>query len=214
MNRAVIIICLLIAVSVLTWFFPLFHVVRRDALREAEQQTVFDAADHVKVIWTEKLPPVLADAADAALVLAALRQDPQRARNEFGRSVGIGRSSLFLVRGRGTIMSADNKAIGVSLDADDKEVDVSLVTGLLFGNTIRDATGLIDGDDFPSSQEFNQISGELNRTVETTVLPRLKAQAKVGDTIEFVGCGEVTNLPRDITPLKLIPLEWKIEHVP
>ena len=210
MNRVVIILCLLIAVGVLTWFFPLFHVVQRDALRDGDEQTAFDAAEYVKLIWTEKLPPVLPDAADAALVLAALRQDPQRARNEFGRSVGIGRSSLFLVRGRGTIMSADNKAIGVSLDADDKEVDVSLVTGLLFGNTIRDATGLIDGDDFPSSQEFNQISAEFNRTVETTVLPRLKTHVKVGDTIEFVGCGEVTNVPRDITPLKLTPLEWKI----
>ncbi len=155
--------------------------------------------------------PALADAENVGLVLAAFHDSPEQARTQFGRSVGIGRSTLFFVRGSGTIAAIDNKQIVVALTDDASGPHVALVTGLLFGNTVRDATGLLHGDDFPNSQQFNEISAELNRTIETTVLPPLKERAKVGDAIEFVGCGEVTEVPRDIAPLKLVPLEVRFK---
>jgi predicted lipoprotein len=206
MNRAVAILCLLAVVGVVFWFFPLFHVVSRDALRAERMQTAFNGRDYVNEFWTNKLTPALDGAADAAAVLAALRENPDHAREQFGRSAGLGRTSLYFVRGGGTIVSVDNELIGISLDGNETG-DVAITTGLLFGNTLRDATGLIDGDDFPNSQHFNEISTELNRKVESSVIRPLKQRAKVGDTIEFVGCAEVTNVSRDIAPLKVVPLD-------
>lgn len=211
MNRLVATISTLVAACVLFWFFPLFHVVPRGTTLAEKQQVAFDAADYVKKFWAEKLTPTFGQAADAATVLAALRDDPQHARADFGRSVGLGRATLYFTRGSGKIVSVDDKAIGVSLAADGSRADVAIQTGLLFGNTIRDATGLIHGDDFANSQHFNKVSTELNRVVETTVIPRLIQQAKVGAAIEFVGCAEVTNLPRDVAPLKVIPLDVKVK---
>jgi predicted lipoprotein len=69
----------------------------------------------------------------------------------------------------------------------------------------------LSGDDFPNSQQFNEISTELNRRIEADVLPQLREQAKIGATIEFVGCAEVTIVPRDVEPLRLVPLEVKVK---
>jgi predicted lipoprotein len=207
MNRIFAILGVLVAVSALAWFFPLFHVESREALRAEKEQTVFHAADFVNKFWKAQLEPAMADASDAAIVLATLREDPKLAGTQFGRSVGLGRSTLFFVRGNGAIVSVDDEQIGVSLAGAEKDADVALATGLLFGNTVRDASGLLNGDDFPNSQQFNEISSELNRVIETTVLPPLKKRAKVGDAIEIVGCAEVTDIPRDYTPLKIVPLE-------
>lgn len=211
MNRFVATIGTLVAASVLFWFFPLFHVVPRGTTLAEKPQAAFDATDYVKKFWSAKLSPTFGQAADAAAVLAALREDPQQARTDFGRSLGLGRAALYFVRGSGTIVSVGDKAIGVSLAAEGSEADIAIQTGLLFGNTVRDATGLIHGDDFANSQHFNAISIELNRVVENDVIPHVKQQANVGEQIEFVGCAEVTNLPRDISPLKVIPLDVKFK---
>jgi predicted lipoprotein len=211
MNRVFAILGAIVAVGAFSWFFPLFHVVSRELLRAEKEKTTFHADEFVREFWSTKLLPALPEAADATTVLAALRESPEQARTQFGRTAGLGRSTLYFLRGNGTIVAVDGKQIGVALASDADQPDVALATGLLFGNTVRDATGLVNGDDFPNSQQFNEISAELNRTIETTVLPLLKERAKVGDAIEFVGCAEVTNVPRDITPLKIVPLVVKFE---
>ena len=211
MNRFIAIVIAILTVGVLSWIFPLFHVVSRAGTRAEKEQHAFHADTFVKDFWTAQLVPALDDAADAGLVLAAFHESPEQARTQFGRSVGIGRSTLFFVHGSGKIATISDKQIIVALTDDASGPHVALVTGLLFGNVVRDATGLLRGADFPNSQQFNQISAELNRTIEATVLPPLKEQAQVGDPIEFVGCGEVTEVPRDISPLKLVPLEVRFK---
>ena len=211
MNRVLIIVGALAAVGALSWFFPLFHVVARQTLRAEREQQVFRADEYVKAFWSGKLRPAFADAEDVVTVLTALRESPEQAATMYGRKAGLGRSTLYFLRGSGTIVAVDKNRVGVKLGDAAGEADVALETGLLFGNTARDASGLLNGDDFPNSQQFNEISTELNRTIEATVLPPLKERAQVGDAIEFVGCAEVTNVPRDIAPLKVVPLDvtWK-----
>ncbi len=206
MNRLVATLVTLLALGVLFWFMPLFHVVRRETAA-AMEASKFSATDYANDFWNTKLAPAFDQAADAATVLAALRNDPVQARAEYGHSAGLGRTVLYLVRGSGSITAVDDKSIHVALGADADGAGVALQTGLLFGNTIRDVTGLIRGGDFVNSQQFNEVSTALNRIVESTVLPELKQQANVGETIEFVGCAEVTNVPRDTSPLQVVPLE-------
>lgn len=211
MNRAFAILGIVLLAFVLVWFFPLFHVVSRESLRAAKEKISFNADKYVDEFWTAHLTSAFDDASDANTVLNALREDAQQAGSQFGRTVGIGRSTLYFLRGKGTIVSIENMQIGVSLAEGSQDADIVLSTGLLFGNTVRDATGLLNGDDFPNSQQFNEISTELNRRIEKDVLPSLKSEAEVGKAVQFVGCAELTRLPRDITPLKVVPLEVKFE---
>ena len=81
--------------------------------------------------------------------------------------------------------------------------------GFVFGNAVRDATGLITASSYPNAQEFNDISAALNSMVEANVLPQLQQIAKVGDRIQFVGCAEVGDEDTDLKPLKLVPVMVK-----
>ena len=91
--------------------------------------------------------------------------------------------------------------------------DILLPTGLLFGNAVRDGTGLLDASTFPNSQNFNDLSAELNHIIETTLLPELREQAKVGAKISFAGCAEIAEEDADVKPLKVIPVLVKVEPV-
>jgi predicted lipoprotein len=77
----------------------------------------------------------------------------------------------------------------------------------VFGNVVRDASGLLDPGEFSNSQHLNAISAQLNRIVEQRVIPRIKELSVVGQKIQFVGCAEAPDDGRDMPLLKVIPLD-------
>jgi predicted lipoprotein len=205
MNRTAIIIGIGLLGAGLLWRFPLFHVV---PLKQASTEPIastFNVRDFAQRYWRDRLAPRLADAHDAVTVLAALDANVQQARSEFGRTVGLGRSSYFLLRGKGVIVSIEKNGIGVALSGA-SDPDLLITTGPVFGNAVRDAPGLLSAGDFSHSQHFNGLAAELNRLVENRVAKPLSGQAQVGRKIRFVGCVEMLG-ERPTKPLKVIPLE-------
>ena len=211
MKRTFTTIGFLLAAGVLFWFFPLFHVVPATGEWGSERIAEFDAAKFAKSFWAKRLVPAFNQAANAASVLAAFEENYPEAREQYGRSAGLGRAAIYLVGGTGTIVAVDERGVGIAVRGGGNEPEVLLQTGLVSGNAVRDATGLISASDYPSSQEFNAISIQLNRIVEESVIPSLKEKAKVGGKVTFVGCGRVLNLPVDVKPLKIVPLEVRFE---
>ena len=189
------------------WRFPLFHIV---PLKRAEQERtagVLDAAKVAMEFWEAKLLPGAERAVDVKELLTSLANDPAAARKQHGRTLGIGGATLFLVRGSGKVKAVEGEAIIVALDGTDAKV--SLSTGLLFGNAVRDATGLLDVSAYPNSQDFNDLSTQLNRIVETKVAPALRAKAAVGKAIRFAGCAELEEDAKpDVMPVIPINVEW------
>ena len=49
----------------------------------------------------------------------------------------LGRAYFYFLRGSGTIVSVDEKRVGVAIEAGRSEPDLVFVTGLLFGNAVR-----------------------------------------------------------------------------
>jgi predicted lipoprotein len=211
MKRIGLTSCCLLLAGAFFWFFPLFHVVHIDNSSLVEHETDFNAADFAKMFWKNQLTPSLTQAPDAAAVLAALGANAASARTNFGRKVGVSRASLYVVRGSGSVVSVDKKGIGVALGDESKRADVLLQTGLLFGNTVRDATGLLDASNFSDSRQFNEVSTELNRIAEAEVLSPLKHKATVGGHITFAGCMELPDESEISRPLNLIPLQARID---
>ena len=135
----------------------------------------------------------------------AIEQDHQAARDAHGRSLGLSDTYFYFLSGTGRVVSVEKNTVGLSIDDDSTQVQVLLETGLLFGNAVRDGTGLLDVNGFANSQEFNAISTEINRRIETDVLPKLREMATVGSTIRFVGCAQVTDEETDLSPLRVVP---------
>src|SRR5262245_56966248 len=135
MKRFAVIFGALVVFVALCWFFPLFHIVPLQKAQAEKQQTEFSAAEFAKTFWNERLMKSLDKAADAAKVIAAIKESPKKAHEQFGRSVGLSESYYFFLRGNGRIISTNNKGVSISLQDSGNEPDVVLLTGLLFGNT-------------------------------------------------------------------------------
>jgi predicted lipoprotein len=209
LTRAIIVLAAGIG---LLWMFPLFHVVPLGKIESAQAAARFDAAEFATNFWDERLIPALDQAADARELLDAIDADVRAAREKFGRSVGISESFLVVLQGTGRVVAVNAKGVELAIRDRTDAADVVLPVGMIFGNTVRDATGRLTVSDFPNSQDFNAVSTELNRLVETRVVSQLRERAEVGETIRFVGCTEIVPDTGRRQPLKVVPL--RVEIVP
>jgi len=213
MKRAILVI---VALALLAGFFrlvPLFHLVPLRQTQQAAAGGEFNVTNAARAFWDDQLLKSLDRAAAVQQVLSSLGTDAAKARTQYGRTLGISTSTLFFLSGTGRVVAVKKNAIALALGRDSEAVDILLPTGRLFGNTVRDATGLLDASAFPNSQHFNDLSTELNHLVENTVLPQLRALAKPGVAIAFTGCAELEE-DADVKPLKIIPIAVKLAAAP
>ena len=208
MNRAAWLITILL-VGAFCWIFPPFRVVPLKQARQHHQQGQFDAQSFATQFWESQLLPAAAKALQATQLLAALTKEPDTARRQLGRSPGLSSTVYFFVQGTGQITTIQRDRVRIYLPGSSPPAEVELFTGFLFGNCVRDATGQLDASDFPNSQHFNSLSTELNRVVESTVIPSLRQGAALGRSVRFVGCAELQSGPPPkhltIVPVKI---EW------
>jgi len=199
----------LAVLAILGWAFPPFHVRSLKAVRGAVEDQRFDAGEFASRFWTEQLLPAAGQATDAAAVLERIATDPKAVRAEFGRTVGVGSSYFLFLQGSGRVVNADENSIGLRLTPGGGDAEIVIELGFVFGNAVRDGSGLISASSYPNAQEYNDISAALNGMVETNVLPQLPPIAKAGSRIQFAGCVEVADEDLDLKPLKLVPIEVK-----
>ena len=193
------------------WRFPLFHVV---SLRQAQQEKAagtFNPKEVAEKFWSERLLKSLDQAVKAEVLLPAIQADAAVARKKFSRSIGVSESYTYFVSGIGRVLAVSDDEISLVVTTGATNAEVALQVGLVFGNAVRDGTGLLSGNDYPNSQDFNAISETLNRIIEERVQPKLRALAKVGVTIRFTGCAEVNDESLDLKPLKLVPIVATVE---
>lgn len=199
----------LAVVAALCLAFPPFEFRSRADIEMARAAAQFSPRDFVQKFWREHLVPSLSRAEDASTVLAAIARNPVDAGQRHGRTVGIGGDCLFYLRGSGQVVSVSDYEVRLAVAGE--TVDVVIPLGLVFGNAVRDATGLLEPSTFPNAQQFNDIAAELNAIVEMQVLPELKRIAVVGARIAFVGCAELDEAVARSRPLELIPLSVQRE---
>ncbi len=194
--------------AVVFYFLPLFRVVPLDRARQPAVDAGFDSRSFVETFWHQRLLEADTSVVDVAQLIQALRDDPVGA-GRLGRRLGLGRTVCFFVSGTGEISSVEPDAISIRIEGHPDEAGVIIETGPVFGNAIRDGSGLLDVSAFPNSQDFNAISTALNRRVEEEVLPAFLDRARVGARVHFLGCAEVDDLGNAL-PLRIVPIriEW------
>ena len=194
-----------VVLAVLFWFMPLFHIVSLESAREQEAAAVFNAADYVDEFWQGSLLESAGNAVDTAELLAAFERDYAAAADLYGHRLGMSSTSYYLVSGQGRIIAVDAMAVSISLD-EDESAEVVISTGPVFGNAIRDGSGLLDVSDFANIQDFNSISAEINRRVEEQVLTRLREGGSVGANVLFAGGVKVADTEGAPSALNLVPV--------
>ena len=211
MKRAVQSFFALVTFTILCWLFPLFHVVPLKTATAEKAAATFNATQFAETFWTNQLLAAAGKTVRAEVLVPAIQADPAAAKKIFSRSVGLSEGYFYFVSGRGRVLAVTEDEITLAVTEGATNAEVSLQAGLVFGNALRDGTGLLNASDYPNSQDFNDISAALNHIVETSVLPKLHQQAKAGATIAFIGCAEVDDESADLKPLKVIPIQAGVQ---
>jgi hypothetical protein len=186
---------------------PPFHVRRlaqhpAPAAGHASPEVALDVQSFARKLWNDQLVPANRQAIEVATLASALTHDVEAATLHYGRRAGLGGNALFLVRGSGRVTSVDRRGVHVSIGKG-IEFPVLMVTGPIFGNLLRDGSGLLNARDF-SSFDFNALSAELNAIAETDVQPALK-RAVAGTMLGFFGSAEVTGDPGQLQ-MTVVPI--------
>jgi len=203
----------LAAAALALYLFPPFHI--RPLGRAADVQLAtapgaIDVPRFAEKFWSEQLVNPAIQAADAPALLAALNQNTATALEKYGHRAGIGGKALFLVKGAGRVSAVDRRGVWLQVDGA-SEARLVLNTGPIFGNALRDVTGLLAIEDF-SSFDFNALSAELNRLAETRAQPALRADGKVGATLSFIAAGELDDASGAQAVLKLVPIRVTLQQ--
>ena len=156
-----------------------------------------------EAFWEKTLPGRRSGAIEATELWRIVEQDPKGA-SKLGHTSSIGGRPVFLVRGTATVAKLGEQ--GVVLDLGTHTTGATLlVSGPIFGNQLRDSTGVIRLQDFDSF-DFNAISAELNRLAEERVLPDLRKRAVIGARVVFFGAAEIDDASAEHVILRIVPI--------
>jgi len=176
---------------------------RLDEVKAQSRGQIFNAQEYAEGFWDKLL--LRADkATDAELLLKLFRTDMQEAIEKYSRTLGVADVHFYMIQGVGRVVAIQDDCVVLSLT--ESEGDIAIVTDYILGNAIRDASGLVDVSDFPSTRYFNSISSEINKIVSITVVPLFLEKVEVGGKVRFVGACEVPEDQPQISPLKIVPV--------
>jgi len=170
----------------------------------------FNAANYAATFWSSKLIPDLDKAIDLPKLNSMLTSDPAKTFDTYSHALGIGNLRYFLIRGKGIIESVNENDVTVRLQSDSGNQTVTLATEYIFGNAVRDATGLININEFTNTMDFNNVSAEINKIIREKVLPPFKQSAKKGSVIDFTGAIELNKEHLDLSHMEIIPVKVAI----
>lgn len=169
----------------------------------------FDAIKYARNYVNNKLLPSIDKSPDVGQLLTMLSANPGKAFKNYAHAIGIGNVKFFMVRGTGTITSIDENDVFVKPAASGAPI-VKIATEYVFGNALRDASGLISINEFTSTTDLNNVSAEINKMVRNDILPPFKGQAKVGDKVQFAGAIELNQEHLNISDPEIIPIAVKV----
>ena len=213
-RRRVVIWCGAAIGAVVLWcLFPPFRIkpIRNGASpgpTPAAATSPINVADYAEEFWSDRLPAAFGNAVDIEELLDAVERDAGQVRGKYGREVGLGGACFFFIRGTGHIeeVAADYCILKIGEGARQAHVR----TGVIVGNTVRDSTGLIDVNQFANSQDFNNVSAELNQRVEANVIAPSRERLRIGARVRFVGCARIGD-DSDFDPLSVVPVHLDIQ---
>jgi predicted lipoprotein len=170
----------------------------------------FDAVTFSKKLWDEKLPAKLGGAVELAIFIKAAQSNAADAFSKYTNALGIGNYRYALINTEGIVTNVNEDDIKLQVNLGDSLMTTKLATEFIYGNAIRDASGLVDVKDFPNTMDLNYISEELNKMVRKTVLPPFKTAVKKGDKIIVTGAIEIHKEHIKWNELEIIPVQLQI----
>ncbi len=203
-----IIKCILVIVLVIFIVYNSVYFRKLDELQNTGTQK-FNAVGYTHNFMEKKLTPALNNAIGLNELIIKLQASKNKTFDDYSHALAIGNQRYFLVKGKGIITAINDDDATIKMDSTNKQVLIA--TEFIYGNAIRDASGLIDNNTFTNTTDFNNVSAEIDKTIRTTVIPEFKKTAKVGAVVEFAGALELNKEHLNIDNLEITPIALKIK---
>lgn len=142
-------------------------------------------------------------ATDLNTLKEALTIQPDSAFANYGNRLGIGESGYFMVNVTGKVQSINDGEILIQTKAGES---ITVQTKFIFGNAIRDASGLVALTDYKTNADFNKLSEALNTIIREEKLPKAVRNISVGDVIKVEGVLKLAKGQPLNTQLEILPV--------
>ena len=207
MNRYIKYLLLIVAIGLVA--YKSVYVKKLSTIKVVTNEK-FDAVSFSKNLWEEKLPAKLDSAVELVIFIKTARANPADAFSKYTNALGIGNYRYALVKTEGTVTDVNEDDITLQIKMGDSLMTAKLATEFIYGNAIRDASGLVDVKNFPNTMDLNNISEELNKMVRKTILPPFKTAVKKGDKLIVSGAIEIHKEYIKWNELEIIPVQLQI----
>ncbi|MBA4850379.1 DUF2291 family protein [Emticicia sp. BO119] len=137
-------------------------------------------------------------------LLALVQSNPDSAFKAYGNRLGIGNSAYFMVKGKGKVIQ--KQANGLKVATENNNI-LTIDTKYIFGNAIRDASGLVKLTDFKTNADFNKLSEALNMIIREKAIPEDLKNISVGDEIIVSGATKLSKIPEKSTIVSILPIK-------
>lgn len=194
-----------VIVTALTLYNSVYFMPLDDKLASSNTEE-FDAVAFVNGIWEKDLLNSFSTATEISELYQQLQTSPEKTFNEKAQALGIGNIAYFKVQGSGKVIDINENNVILQV----ADIPVELETEFIFGNAIRDASGLIKINDYTETSDFNSISEAINDRVRKTIIPDFINNVASGDQVKFSGAIELNKKHLNLNQPEIIPLSIQI----
>lgn len=170
------------------------------------KEVAFDAKLFVEGMWKNDLLAVYDTAIDLTMLIDQLGQNPELTFKQEAQALGIGNIGYFKVKGEGTVIAVNENNVLLQVG----NLPVEIETEFIFGNAVRDASGLIKINDYDETSDFNLISEAINDKIRAEVIPPFKAKVENGNKVSFKGALELNKAHLNLDQPEVIPVSIQI----
>lgn len=182
------------------------YIDKLDVVKAKATKDQFDAVTYARTLFAEKIPTKFSKALEISHLTELLESKPEITFKEHSNALGIGNIRYFLTSGKGVVKTISDNYVTLTIN----QQTVNIATEYVFGNAVRDASGLVDIAAFTNTMDFNNISAEINKIIRKEVIPSFKHRVKMGDTVEFIGAVEFNQKHLNLSKIEIIPILLKI----
>lgn len=170
----------------------------------------FDAVAYTQLLWKNKMPGKLDSAVELSTLIKEVAANQQIALDKYGNALGIGNYRYVFVKAIVNVTDIKEDELQVQYQFENKVIDAILATEYIYGNAVRDASGLVTVKEFSNSDNLNGISEAMNDKIRKEVLPSFKKAIQKGQKVKIVATIELNKAFVKWNGLELIPIHLEI----
>jgi predicted lipoprotein len=137
-------------------------------------------------------------------LITKVRNNPDSTFKQYGNRLGIGESAYFMIKVKGKLHEKTSDDLIIVTQ---NGVKVRIDTKYIFGNAIRDASGMVKLTDFKTNADFNKVSEALNAIIREKAIPENLKSIQQDDIIAVRGALKLNKAKIEFENLEISPIQ-------